>query len=253
MKTMIVSVIAILMLVACGNKNEEKIIDPAQTKVIYPPQKSPYTKKEWRAAFKSSFEEESPKENDDGITEYYGCFKKAENRKCELLVTGERDAFRKIDYFVPFSTSVLRITKAHTYIATYIAIKECENPSIFIEPSIHSKDGWIFMNKVAFMSDGEVVLEHSFEHSQVNLDNNEKWVHETGAFIANKSEQEALIKFSLAKNPIIRITGKKGYLTLPKEKTTAFIDDAKTLLPIFELLEKTLKDGGGLKCDSITD
>lgn len=237
--------IAALMICACSPKNEA--IEQATAPVE--PAPPPFTKSEWRTAFKSSFEEKSAKSTDDGITEYSACFHKDEKGKCDLVLLGKRDAFRKIDHLTPFYTMMNDIGDLFSHVGTYIAAIECDTPSVLINPTINSRNGWLFMEKVAFMADGEVVVERSFEHNAVKRDNENSWIHEKATFIASPSELAAFQRFTEAKSQIIRITGQKGYLTLPKDKTANFVKDVSSTIKVRDILAKTLKDAGGPVCN----
>ena len=248
--TMLIAAMAALAIMGCGEKSGGNIEEKPPERVATPP-KPPYTKDEWRAAFKSAFVENNPKTNYDGITEYTACFQNEEGGKCPVFTFGKRDAFRKIDYLTPAHTELNNIGNIQTHIGTYIAAIECQPPSLLIAPKINRKGGWLFMEKISFMADGEVILERAFEHSLIDRDNDGYWIHEKGTFIATLAERDILSKFAASENRIIRITGQKGYLTLPKDKVENFATDIKTAMDAINAINQSLKSSGGPECESV--
>lgn len=247
---------AALLLTGCNKKEEQQVQNNSPTIAAETPVDQPkpaYTKKEWRAALKSTFEESAVKTDEDGITEYSACFKKKDDGKCALFAFGKRDAFRKIDHLTPIHTRLNRIVNAQTQVGTYIAAIECEAPSLLLEPAVNKRGGWLFMEKVAFMADGDVVLERDFEHNRVDRDNESSWIHEKAAFIPTSNELDGLKRFTESNSQIIRITGQKGYITLPKEKTREFAEDAKATLTMLETINNAFKDSGGPTCAASSD
>lgn len=247
---------AALLLTGCNKKEEQQVQNNSPTIAAETPVDQPkpaYTKKEWRAALKSTFEESAVKTDEDGITEYSACFKKKDDGKCALFAFGKRDAFRKIDHLTPIHTRLNRIVNAQTQVGTYIAAIECEAPSLLLEPAVNKRGGWLFMEKVAFMADGDVVLERDFEHNRVDRDNESSWIHEKAAFIPTSNELDGLKRFTESNSQIIRITGQNGYITLPKEKTREFAEDAKATLTMLETINNAFKDSGGPTCAASSD
>lgn len=248
MKAVLAAAVSAMILAGCGQKQEDQSAPASPVATPVPLPKAPYTKTEWRAAFKSTFEESEVKTDNDGITEYSACFQKKEDGKCDVFAWGKRDAFRKIDHLTPPMTKWNNGGREASHVGAYIAAVECDSPSLLIAPTVNGKNGWLFMEKVAFMADGEVVLERSFEHNRVDRDNGASWIREQATFIPNDVELNAVRKFAQADSQIIRITGQKGYTTLSKERTADFAKDARISLVILDNLDKALKENGGPLC-----
>lgn len=217
MKKLVLLASCMFLVSACGQKPSEA---PAQPIVeSNTPSRPSFTAKEWRHTFNATFAEENPKTDEDGITSYGACFEKSTDGKCSLFATGKRDTFRKLDHLIPLHTVVSRSLKLSTHVGIYLATVECKPPSLLVVPSINEKGDWLFLEKAAFMADGDVVLEHNFDYDQVDRNNVSSWIHEDATFLASDAELLALERFVSAKTQIIRLTGKKGYLTVAKDTT----------------------------------
>lgn len=214
-----------------------------------PPKKPTFTKDQWLGALRSSFEATESKTDEEGVTRYTACFRKAADGKCALPVRGKRDGFRRLDHLTPVRTLTNQAVGDGSYIGIYITASECEAPSIMVAPEVNGKNGWIFMSEVALMADGAVVLKRSFEHNDVERDNDAYRIRERGTFIATDVERDALKTFASAQSPIVRITGQKGYITLDKRRTNDLVSDAKVVLEVMNKLESALGSAGGPKCD----
>lgn len=118
-----------------------------------------------------------------------------------------------------------------------------------VAPEVNGKNGWLFMNEVALMADGAVVLRRLFEHNAVERDNDADRIRERGTFIATDVERDALKTFASAQSPIVRITGEKGYITLDKRRTSELVSDAKEVLEVMSKLESAFASAGGPKCN----
>jgi hypothetical protein len=128
------------------------------------------------------------------------------------------------------------------FLGIYIAAPECSAPSILLAPVV-TGENWLFMNKVALMADGEVVLERTF--SEVERDHNANRIVERAAFVATNEEINALKKFASAKTAIIRIGGKNGYVT---GDTLALTLDVGIVFRIVKKLEAAFDSMSGPNC-----
>lgn len=258
MRKTVLTALTFAFTAGCGEKQADVNSAPepvaaAPATAPAPPPKPPFTKTEWRSAYKAAFVETKPTSDDEGITSYGACFGKKDDGKCEVVAYGKRDAFRKIDHLTTLHTSFNRIGDVTTFLGTYLSAIECRPPSLLIRPSVNKKGGWLFMEKVSLMADGEVVLDREMTTAQIDRDNEGYWVHETGNFIATDEELTALEKFVNAEQKAIRITGQKGYLTLPKERTAEFAKDAKDALSMLASLNKSFAAAGGPVCSAPND
>lgn len=246
------------LLAGCGEKPPEAAAvaaAPAPASAP-PPPKPPYTKVQWREAFRSSFEErqkDSKSAGEDGITEYMACRNIRPDGTCALLAFGTRDAFRKLDHLTPVSTRLNKNIRPDSYIGIYIAALECEAPSIMIAPTINRRGGWLFIEKVALMADGELVLERDFSKGKVEREPSGRFVHEKATFIATAAERAALKAFVDAKSRAIRITGEKGYATVGKRDTEEFVMDAGAVLEFMQAMDDAFQANGGPVCDVVPD
>ena len=230
--------------VACG-KEPPQVTDKTDVEVVRA-KKPAVTKDQWIAAFRSSFEATKTKSGDDGITTYTACFEKGEGDQCHLLVKGQHDGFRKLDHLTPPGTGWRQSLgdRSGPYVGAYIAVPECGTPSVVLTPVV-TGTSWLFMNKVAFMADDEVILERSFH--EVERDHNAQRTFEHASFIANNLEIDALKKFASAKTAIIRISGQKGYVMGDAQSLRI---DLGIAFGIVEKLNSALVAAGGPNCSS---
>lgn len=106
------------------------------------------------------------------------------------------------------------------------------------------------MHQLAIMVDGAVVLQHSFDKSGIKRETNGNRVYESASFIPDDQEIDGLRRVASATTPIIiRVTGDRGYLTLPKDETKAIKEAIGEALLIHEKLTQHLAEAGGPVCD----
>ena len=233
------AVLAITLLTACAKKEEPpKFVEPKLPK---------YTLEQWRSDFKSSFEATGTKTDKDGVTEFMACFKK-EEKGCPMFSFGKTDGFRSVSHFTPPNTQLKSIADAWSFFRVYVAALECKEPVIIISPTFNSRNGWIFMDKAAIMSDGEVTLEQSFENFKVDRDNEGGRVLEKVTWILSEDQIASLRKTIEAKKIIMRISGSKGYYTVKPENENGFREDASISLFIYDSLMQKMKANGGPEC-----
>ena len=233
------AVLAITLLAGCSKKEEPpKGIEPEPPK---------YTLEQWKSDFKSSFEATRVKNNKDGVTEFIACFKK-EEKGCPMLAFGETDGFRAVSHFTPPNTQLKSIADAWSFFRVYVSALECKAPAIIMTPTFSSRNGWIFMDKAAIMSDGEVTLKQSFENFKVDRETEGGRVLEKVTWILSEDQVASLRKTLEAKRIIMRISGSKGYYTIKKENEDGFREDASIALFIYDALMKKMKVNGGPEC-----
>ena len=200
------------------------------------------TKEDWVKAIKAVYDESNTEVDGKGITEFAACFKRGKalapdgRPKCELFSFAKYDAFNRITVFTPIE-SRLREHSSSKYLHSYVALLDCERPSIVLSPHFFGKNGWLFMERVAVMADGNIVLEHTFDHNDVQRDNNSWGVDERARWIASGEERMVLKKVVDSKAVIVRIIGDKGYVTVDKRDVDAMKADFAETLAIFDALD----------------
>lgn len=121
-----------------------------------------------------------------------------------MLTFGKRDAFRK-----------LRIFKAGwgphiaTGVKSYVSVPDNDAPVLFVQPYFWGRNGWLVMNKISVMVDGEVIFEH--ECGKVERDTEGVGVGELCNIAPSKEEIDALRKVVDSAKVVVRLTGEKGY------------------------------------------
>lgn len=194
-----------------------------------------YTSQQWHEAIAKSYVETQRKTDEEGISEFSACFRAESPKNCALFAFGREDAFRGNRYFTS-AISQLSQFESPIYLRLYVALQKCELPRLMLRPTYFSKEGWLFMSSVAVMADGAVVLDRSFDGSKVSRDSASHGVDEEVHLIATQEDVDGLRRAAAAKTVIIRLTGDKGYVTVPKAAALKFITDAQETVQIYDLL-----------------
>lgn len=220
-------------------------IAPASTEVTHVP--PTYTPDEWKRDFANAFERKDVKVDENGITSYTSCLVMA-NDQCTLF-NGMKDGFRKVDHLTPMGTVLYSIANAHSMVRVRVVVPECKGALVAIEPFFSGRNGWLFLNKVAFMADGDVVYENAAAFDELKRNNEGARVQESWVFSLDKEASKAMERFSQAKSQIIRFSGDKGYFSVPQDSVNVFADDVVKAVEATRLINASLTDGGGPKCN----
>lgn len=146
-----------------------------------------------------------------------------------------KDGFRKVDHLTPPMTAFQEMTVKYTaksgaaIIDMRLVAQQCMEAVAVLNPTLHAKS-WLFMNKVAFMADGNVVYEQDAPAQGVKRDTDDGRVMENWSFKIDPVDYEKLQQFAVAKSQVIRVTGDKGYTTLSKESVEIFSKDVIALI-----------------------
>lgn len=254
MKKWIAGAFVAVAISACG----ERAVDSNTSNVIQKNSddtaKPSYTKEMWRADLLTPFNVSGVETDDDGMTKYLACQSSAStpDGKCKdgYFAFGKRDAFRKLDHLIPAWTRLDGFSKSSSKIGIYIAAAECKPIEIILAPAVHENSGWLFMRKLSLLADGELAFERSFEHHDVERDNDARWIHERVDFVLKRQEIEQLRKYSSASQRVARITGDKGYITISKDPLEHFNKDAANILMMYDDINKVQKSNGGPTCSA---
>jgi hypothetical protein len=195
------------------------------------------TKVDWEQAIKATYDEKSTKTDGEGVTEFTACFKRAaDGKKCEIFEFGRRDAFNKTVSFTPGSSKLAELASSK-YLHAYIGVPDCQRPFIALKAHFFGKSGWLFMDKVAVLADGNLVLEHQFDNAAVHRDNHSWGVDEAAAWEASATERDALKKVTEAKDVIVRISGSKGFVSATADDVRHMKEDFSTALATYAILD----------------
>ena len=202
----------------------------------------PVSMDEWKSALLSTYNESDTKDKGDGITESTANFHKHNGKEGVLMLTfAKRDAFRKLRFYTFFGSSVLDIADVHTFIKIYISVPDGKKAVFFMRPTYNGKRGWLFMNKVAIMVDGEVVLEKKFPSLEAKRDVEDGYVHEEDSFIADADEISALRKITEKSTVLIRLTGDKGFVNVDKQGVDFFKSDVIDGLYVYDAINEAVE------------
>lgn len=224
-------------LAGCGKGAEERSTSAAVN--LAAPPLSPTSKATpdgWKNALEASFVMTDVKDGGEGVTEFSACFKRV-GKNCDAFAFGSRDAFRKLRFFTAGTSSAMDV---FTYVPIYISLRDNERPSLFLAPYFFSKGGWIFLNKIAIMLDGDVVLEQDFEGSAVKRNPEAAGVAEKVHFIASEQQIASLRKIKPESTLLIRFTGQNGHISLDKKRIEYFKSEIANALFIYDTINHAL-------------
>jgi hypothetical protein len=245
MKSTVVAVFALFALGACSKSVTSGAVaatpaasaPAAVSAAAVPNPVAPATMAEWTEALEKLYTASGKKDEGDGITSFFSNFGVAGQSKGETHVTafGKRDAFRKLRFYTPGIQ-----LEAGTSLEDYISLRDGKLPVLFLKPYYFGPNGWLFINHVAVMSDGEVVFERDFKEEHVDTDILPGGVQERYSFIATPEDIAGLRKIRPDSKVLIRITGKKGYVMVDKFETMAFKENILDTLQIYDLMTTAL-------------
>ncbi|MGB6056315.1 MAG: hypothetical protein WBG17_13875 [Burkholderiaceae bacterium] len=237
----ILAVAVLAVLFGCGQKanpEPEVVAEPAKVEEPAPPPVPAATPEEWKAALLATYKEDNVEDKGDGITGFTACFALKEDGKCKTLSLASRDAFRKLRFY---KSGWLSATgNGCPYVNSYVSVPDNDVPVLFLNPCYFSKDGWLFMEKVAIMVDGEVVLERNFDDHGVKRDAESYGVQEDYHFVATDADLQALRKISPASKVLVRLTGKKGYVSVKPKDAEEFKKEIINALYIFDTIKSAV-------------
>lgn len=253
----LVIIAAAIALVGCNSdvaqKTENEQVKESTPEVV---QKKVYEEEDWKRDFQSAFEASEKKTDSDGITSYRACFEFKEG-KCVYSYSGMKDGFRKVDHMTPPGTAFHEFdvkydsrSRGRAFVDMRVVAPMCKEALVVLNPTLYAKE-WLFMNAIAFMADGDVVYEFEApDANSIKRDVDGNRIIENWTFVLGNSEYDRLRKFASAESKIIRITGQKGYMTLPKETVDVFAKDIVSVINAADTINEKLKAGGGPECTS---
>lgn len=197
---------------------------------------------DWKAALESAYVARDLEDAGEGVQTFFACFSGPfDGKKCETAAFGRRDGFNKTRFFTPVRSRMLQHGGTQ-FVASDIVVMDCGKPHYVLRPNYFSKRGWLFMNRVAVMVDGDVLLDLTMENDDVKRKNETWGVEERGLIIAHEKEIEALRKVAVGKTVVIRITGSEGYVLATKDANAGFPADVANALAIYDKLSAAVAD-----------
>jgi hypothetical protein len=239
MKLILAAALTALALGACSKPTAPAAFAPPAVPVIavFPVAPPPPTMTDWTTALSTVYKESDRKDEHDGVTSFFCVFgvPGSEKGATHLVAFGKRDAFRKLRFYTPGIQ--LEVT---TSLETYLSLKDGGTPIVFLKPYYFGPDGWLFMQHVAVMADGEVIFERDFKDGPVDHDQLPGGVTERYNFIATPADIESLRKIHPDTKLVIRFSGKKGYVTVNKLMTSEFRANIQDSLKIYDAMTAVL-------------
>lgn len=181
----------------------------------------PATMTEWRSALTASYLQTRLKDQGDGITEFMARFGDKAN-KDSVLTFGRRDAFRKVTNFTP--TGVKLYESLGPNVRSYVSILDGKKPVILLNPFFTGDNGWLFMNKVSIMVDGNIIFEDDFSKEKVDRQSYAWGVEESYHLMLTESDITAFRQIRPTSTISVRLSGDKGYAQLAGKATKKEID-----------------------------
>jgi hypothetical protein len=236
MKTpIVVAVLAVFALGGCSKPVAQAASGSPAAAVA--PAAPPPTMADWTRALGSVYQEKQRKDEKDGVTSFlaYFEFPPASKRIPRALAFGKRDAFRNLRFYTPGVQ-----LEIDTSLETYISLRDGKMPVLVMKPYYFGPNGWLFMEQVAVMVDGEVVFSRDFKNIRVDTDQLPGGVTERYDFVATPDDIEGLRKIHPDSKIVIRISGKKGYVTVDQFMTGQFRNNIQDALRMYDAMTAAL-------------
>ena len=240
-KPIVVAVLAVFALGGCSKPAAQAASEssgaPSASVVAGAQAAPPPTMADWTRALGSVYQEKRRKDEKDGVTSFlaYFEFPPASKRLPHALAFGRRDAFRNLRFYTPGVQMEI-----DTSLETYISLRDGKLPVMVMKPFYFGPNGWLFMEQVAVMVDGEVVFSRDFKNIRVDTDQLPGGVTEQYDFVATPDDIEGLRKIHPNSKIVIRISGKKGYVTVDKFMTGQFRDNIQDALRMYDAMTGAL-------------
>jgi hypothetical protein len=197
------------LLAACDQNTATQVAGPVIAASA--PTSKPATIDEWRQSIKFTYEESQVKKTEEGVTEFVGLFPK----KGGVFAFGKHDVFHKAYIFKPASTQMQWDLGPN--VRCYVVVPEGMPPSIVISPQYWGKSGYIFLNKLAILVDGELLFEKAFQFSDVKRGRYGVGVNETANIVLSGDALLPFRKITNASTVAIRLTGDREYVNLKND------------------------------------
>lgn len=201
------------------------------------------TRSSWRQALDATHQTTNrKKESGAAVTTFDACFSKGTNGKCQLLVNGSRDPFKRLTTFTfPLST-FFELGYLESSVSPYISVVDCMQPALILNPRSISKRYWIDSKKIIFLSNDDIILDQIIDKSLI-----ERLV-EGGTFIESghvpyqRSDINKLSKLINRGSLNIRISGDKYHSDLSKKMVDIFSSDLARALAVYEIITTKLDE-----------
>jgi len=195
------------------------------------------TPEEWTSKLNSIVKLEQISASDDGNTSGAADFGDG------VKVDYAKDGFRKLLHFGTVEAKFNTMSDGGT-ISCYVALKENSKPTFFLVNS-YTGDNWLFMNKVAMMVDGQVVIDQNLQLSPEDRTAESGGVTERYDLpILSNDELLPLRKVATSKQAVARLTGTAGYESVSKKQFAKTQDDLRLCLSVYDKLDAALFDIG---------
>lgn len=239
---------------ACNKQPNESVSEDKQVKnAVTLEQKKPYTSSDWERDFSSTFVASKKDSDGEGISSYKACFGESDG-KCDISMSGRRDAFRKVDQLTPVLTVwqkyAVRLAdkgRSASFVDLRVVAPNCREAVVVLNPTLNASK-WLFMDKIGFMGDGVLLYEKNADHQAVSRDVDGVRVWESWSFKLEQEDYEKIAQFSSAKEKVIRLTGEKGYFTMEKDSVDVFGKEIPEAIKVANKINDALKSGGGPTC-----
>lgn len=229
-------VLPILIIVGCSKQDSTASVDKLPLVSVQPAPLPSATSEDWRKALESSYVVTNKSDEGDGVTKFFACFRQIDAKKCGNWTSASRDAFRE-RYF--FKSGFASSFPTGNYVVSYLSLGNDERPSVMLAPVFNGRS-WLFIKKISFLLDGEIVLEKDFEHFKVDRDTHGAGVTERSDFFATEEQIAALRKIGQESNLLVRLTGDKGYVSLNKKEISDLKGEIANLLFVYDKINQAL-------------
>lgn len=201
------------------------------------------TAEDWSRALHSVYEKQGESKADaDGNVSYEATID-------SLKVKVEHDPLKRVTNFTleaSYRTRDVGITLRDSTVIGYISVKDCSLPELRLNPVYVARRGYLFMNKISILADGELVFEQEIPFEHVTQEANNEKVIEWVEFTIAPSKYDGLRKIAESRSVVARMQGRSKYITVPSESRIRY--EFGHTLTIFDKLYAALKDNIPAKC-----
>lgn len=253
--TMALALATLAALAACDKSGRHPLaaqasaVAPATSSTTPPaaPPSPPASHPTWKAAVAALYKERSTDPDQDGVHTFTACFTRTDAKKCGALFFARHDGFNHGTVFTAEGTEFGELTADHM-LGLRIILKDCGQPTIALGARRFSLNGWLFLQQVAVMADGAVVIDRTAEDSAVTRETLGRGVVESFNVGAEPDDIKALRIIETAKDVSVRLTGKHAFESLTRKEVATFKEDASAVLLAYDQLTAAVAPGSVEAC-----
>ena len=225
-------------LTACGERAGPPG-NPVAVAPSPPPTPPRPTKDEWLRAASSGYSASNFRDEGDGIKSFTAHFPKVESDQ-GLFAFAKRDDFNRSWVFKTAEPQMWWTLGDRGMLPAVILI-ECQFPLLVFGAQHFARDGLLYLDGVAVLVDGELVLERDGYAGKVVHEQYPAGVREAFTFGATSAEVDGLRKLTKASKVAVRLVGRNAYVTLKAPELKRFMEATPETIRVYDRLTTSLR------------